>query len=148
MPITPLKLKENLKKFTLPVLQKEVSQIILRDKKILDRKRDELKAGVSPDGSDIGQYRSQSYAIFKESRNPFAGGKVDLILTGAYERAIKVLSLGNSKFTLRSSDSKRDGLISKYGIENEAINEEIWNKLQKFDYAPELFKKIRPKIES
>jgi len=145
--MTPLKLQQNLKKFTLNALQKEVSQIILKDNKIVDRKRDELKAGVSPDGSDIGDYRSTSYAVFKQSINPFAGGKVDLILTGAYERAIKVLSLGSSKFTLRSSDSKRDGLIAKYGIENEGINNEIWNKLQKFDYAPELFNKIRPKIE-
>lgn len=148
MPITPLKLQQSLKKFTLPVLQKEVSQIILRDKKILDRKRDELKAGVTPDGGQIGEYQSTSYSIFKARINPFAGGKVDMILTGAYERAIKVLSLGNSKFTLRSSDGKRDALIGKYGIKNEGINEEIWNKLQKFDYAPQLFKKIRPKIES
>ena len=145
--MTPLQLKNNLKRFTLPVLQKEVSVIILRDNKIIDRKRDELKAGVSPDGSDIGTYRSPSYAVFKQSRNPFAGGKVDLILTGAYERAIKVLSLGNSKFTLRSSDSKRNDLIAKYGIENEGINNEIWNKLQKFDYMPQLVNKIRPKIE-
>ena len=125
-----------------------MSQIITKDKKILDRKRDELKAGVKPDGGDIGDYQSDSYSVFKQSINPFAGGKVDLILTGAYERAIKVLSLGSSKFTLRSSDSKRDDLIAKYGVENEGINEEIWNKLQKFDYAPELFNKIRPKIES
>ena len=145
--MTPLQLKNNLKRFTIPVLQKEVSAIILRDNKIIDRKRDELKAGVSPDGSDIGTYRSPSYAVFKQSRNPFAGGKVDLILTGAYERAIKVLSLGNSKFTLRSSDSKRNDLIAKYGIENEGINNEIWNKLQKFDYMPQLVNKIRPKIE-
>ena len=144
--MTPLELQQNLKKFTEKRLQNEVSQIILSDNKILDRKRDELKAGVSPDGSDIGTYRSQSYSLFKASRNPFAGGKVDLILTGAYERAIKVLSLGNSKFTLRSSDSKRDDLISKYGIENEGINQDVWNKLQKFDYAPKLFNNIRAKI--
>lgn len=124
-----------------------MAQIILRDRKIIDRKRDELKAGVSPDGSEIGTYRSQSYAVFKESINPFAGGSVDLILTGAYHRAIKTLSLGNSEFTLRSSDSKRDDLIQKYGIDNEGINQEIWNKLQKFDYAPKLFNKIRKKIE-
>ena len=146
MSISPLQLRNNLKKFTKQVLEKEVSQIILRDNKILDRKRDELKAGASPDGSDIGEYRSPSYAVFKASRNPFAGGKVDLILTGAYERAIKVLSLGSSKFTLRSSDSKRDDLIAKYGIENEGINQEVWNKLQKFDYAPQLFNKIKASI--
>ena len=146
MSITPLQLRNNLKKFTEKRLQNEVSQIILSDKNILDRKRDELKAGVKPDGGDIGTYRSQSYSLFKQSRNPFAGGKVDLILTGAYERAIKVLSLGNSKFTLRSSDSKRDDLIAKYGIENEGINETIWNKLQKFDYAPQLFKNIRSQL--
>ena len=148
MSITPLKLKENLKKFTLSTLRKEVKQIILSDNKIVERKRDELKAGVSPDGSEIGTYQSESYAVFKESRNPFAGGKVDLILTGAYERAIKVKSLGASKFTLRSTDKKRGSLIEKYGIENEGINNEFWNKLQKFDYAPQLFNKIRPKIET
>ena len=146
MSITPLQLRNNLKKFTEKRLQNEVSQIILSDKNILDRKRDELKAGVKPDGGDIGTYRSQAYSLFKQSRNPFAGGKVDLILTGAYERAIKVLSLGNSKFTLRSSDSKRDDLIAKYGIENEGINETVWNKLQKFDYAPQLFKNIRSQL--
>ena len=128
------------------MLQKEVSQIILNDNKILDRKRDELKAGVKPDGGDIGAYRSQSYSIFKASRNPFAGGKVDMILTGAYNRAIKVLSLGNSKYTLRSSDGKRNDLIAKYGVENESINETFWNKLQEFNYAPQLFNNIRSKI--
>ena len=144
--MTPLQLKNNLKKYNLSVLQKEVSQIILTDNKIIDRKRDELKAGASPDGGNIGEYKSKSYSIFKQSRNPFAGGKVDLILTGAYQRAIKTLSLGNSKFTLRSSDEKRDHLIAKYGIENEGINNIVWVNLQKFTYAPKLFNKIRNTI--
>lgn len=147
MSLSPLKLKESLSRFTIPVLQKEVAQIVLRDRKIVDRKQDELKAGASPDGSDIGTYRSEGYRLFKQSRNPFAGGKVDLILTGAYKNAIKVLSLGNSQFTLRSSDSKRDDLIAKYGVENEGINNEVWETLQKFEYTPKLFDKIRPIIK-
>ena len=148
MPVlTPKKVKDSLAKLSLSTIQNEVSKIIVRDRKIIERKRDELKAGVNPDGSKIGEYQSDSYAVFKHSRNPFAGlGNVDLMLTGAYERGIRVLSLGNSVYTLRSTDGKRDALIGKYGEKTEGINEEVWEALQKFDYAPKLFEALRKKI--
>ena len=141
--MSPLELQLKLEKLTLPVLQNKVAGIILKDPKIVARKGDELKAGVNPLGDPIGLYRSEGYKLFKMRRNPFAGGKVDLTLTGDYKRGIKTLSLGNSKFTLRSSDDKRDELISKYGIINEGINQDVWNNLQKFTYAPILFGEIK-----
>jgi len=144
--MTTGQLRDNLKRISEKRLQDETRRIILDDKKIINRKQDELIAGSTPDGGNIGAYQSDSYSIFKESINPFAGGNVDLMLKGDYARAIKTLSLGNSKFTLRSLNWKRDHLIEKYGIENEAINQEVWEVLQKFTYLPQLIKEIKPKI--
>ena len=58
-----------------------------------------------------------------------------------------VNSLGSGKFTLNSTDKKWSGLKEKYGSQISGINEDFWGTLQKTEYAPELFNKIRPIIK-
>ena len=145
--MTPLQLKENLKKFTKQGLENQVKQIILTDNKAIFRKQDEMERGQNPDGSTIGEYSSspmgREYAIFKQQINPMAGGTVDLILTGSTRDKMRIESLGDSKFTLNSKDNKWGGLKAKYGAQISGINERFWNDLQKNYYAPELFNRIR-----
>jgi len=147
--LTAGKLRNSLKALSLSKIQQETEKIILNDKAVLQRKEVELKTSSTPDGNTIGEYRSDSYRLFKMQRNPLAGGKVDLFLTGAFIKGIRVLSLGSGSFTLRSTDGKRDKLITGargYGIENEGINEEVWRGLQQTNYAPKLISALRKMI--
>lgn len=84
--------------------------------------------GKDPDGNEIGVYsRSQigaEYAFFKNTINPLAGvGNVDLTLTGALGKGIKVKPLGES-FEVFSTDSKFDEIADKYGDYNFNISED------------------------
>lgn len=136
-------LKNRLKKITLPIAQSETANIISNDANILSRKKSEMTAGVNPDGSIIGEYSSESYRLFKISKNPIAGGNVDLILTGSTKNNLKVESLGNSMFILRSTDEKWNSLVSKYGNQIQQINLSVFNGLQKSQYAPQLVQRIK-----
>ena len=142
-------LSARLKQLTLPVIQKANEAIILNDKGIVDRKKAEHKAGVDSEGQLIGDYRSPSYAAFKQRLNPVAGGKVDLILTGAYVRSLKTKSLGNGQYKVESDDEKAKGLIAKYDPNNtgrlNTINQEVFLGRQKSVHAPLLVKKLRAK---
>lgn len=141
--ITLGKLRTNLQKLTLPVVQELTADIIVADKKIIARKRDEFKAGFNPDGSRIGIYQSESYRIFKMEKNPFADGYVDLILTGSLKEGLKVEHIGDGKYILLSTDSKWEELQEKYGEQIQLINEEHFARLQKVEYAPQLIKAMR-----
>lgn len=136
-------LRNKLQKLTLPVVQELTADIILADTKILNQKRDEFIAGVNPDGTRIGEYRSRSYRLFKLQKNPFADGYVDLILTGSLKRGLKVEYLGKGKYILYSTDSKWEKLKVKYGEQIELINSDQFNRLQKVEYGPQLIKAMR-----
>ena len=148
--MTPLQLKTNLQRFTIPVLQKEVAEVVLGTPDLVFRKQDEMQMGENPDGSSIGEYSSspmgREYAVFKQHINPMAGGSVDLILTGSTRDKMKAQYLGSGKYTLNSTDHKWSGLKEKYGQQISGINNDFWNALQKFEYAPQLFNNIRNKI--
>lgn len=136
-------LRDKLQKLTLPIVQELTADIILADTKIIAQKKDEFIAGVNPDGSRIGQYKSESYRLFKLEKNPFAQGTVDLILTGDLKRGLKVEYLENGKYILKSTDAKWESLKSKYGDQISLINLEQFNRLQKVEYAPQLIKAMR-----
>jgi len=145
--MTPLALKQSLQRYTEANLQKIVAQIIVKDKEILQVKYEELQRGVTPLGGPIGFYSTSPfwewYAQEKNDRNPLPGyGVVDLIDTGAFAKGNTVVSLGSGWFTIESTDSKADMLIEKYGRINEEINQEDWNRLQKFSYFPKLIRSI------
>ena len=136
-------LKRKLKKLNKPLLEREVKNIILQDREIVRRKKDELKTGSRPDGTDIGTYRSEKYRLFKLQMNPLAGGKVDLILTGSTKDKLYLVSIENGQFTFESADPKWQGLVEKYGTEIKAINAEVFKSLQKTKYAPELVEQMK-----
>lgn len=136
-------LRSSLQKLTLPVVQELTADIILEDRKIINQKIDEFKAGVNYDGTKIGEYKSESYRLFKMELNPFAQGNVDLILTGALKDGLKVEYIGDGHYLLYSTDEKWDGLKAKYGEKIAMINLEQFERLQKTEYAPKLIKAMR-----
>ena len=145
MKFTLDELSNSLKSLTLPVIQQETEKIILTDKQLVERKQAELKAGINPDGSLIGTYKSESYRLYKLRKNPIARGNVDLIDTGSYKNKMVADSLGNRQFRVVSEDDKREMLIKKYGEKIEGINPEIFIGLQKTVYGPQLLESLKKK---
>ena len=125
-------------------LQKEVERIILTDTEIRDLKRDEFETGLYPDGTEIRPpYQSQSYKAFKQSKNPKANGRVDLIDTGAFTNQLFQKSLGNSRFIFNSKDEKADMLKAKYSPKIFGLNKETFLELQQTDYRDKLVRKLK-----
>lgn len=139
-------IKELLKKLdrlTLQRIEKETEKIIKKDPSLLNRKKAEFREGKNPDGSDIGDYKSQEYRLFKMAMNPFADGHVDLFLTGSTWEKLRVVPLGNGGFVLESTDYKWGKLIEKYGEQIELIDVGTFEQIQKNNYAPQLIERMR-----
>ena len=83
------------------------------DAGVLDMVASNWQQGLKGD-KRIGEYRSESYAAMKRLMNPTAGGKVDLIYTGAFSGALFIPQDENI-INVDSSDSKRNELVAKYG---------------------------------
>lgn len=118
-------------------LKSQISQIQNLVNQILEQKeswiREKIKdrwlLGVDPDGNKIGFYRSGEYAGFKADLNNKAGlGNVDLTLTGALGRGIKVKGF-NTGLEIYSTDSKYDEITSKYGDYNFNLSDEVRDEL-------------------
>ena len=60
--------------------------IIFNSETIVNDIRTRWLFGKSPKNDIIGEYRSGEYKMFKVSKNPRAGGNVDLTLTGSLEQ--------------------------------------------------------------
>ena len=136
-------LKRRLQRLNLQTLQNQTKEIILQDQEILRRKKAELKAGIRPDGSIIGTYRSEEYRLFKIQMNPLAGGNVDLILTGSTKDKMYIVALENGEFTIESADPKWADLVAKYGEEIKGINLEVFKGMQKSRHAPKLIQEMK-----
>lgn len=65
-------------------------------------------------GVGLGYYASTLYKARKERLNPFAGGKVDLILTGAFVCSAYLTTPRSGLFDSGFSDSKASSLLEKY----------------------------------
>lgn len=79
--------------------------------------------GRTPTGDLIGMYRFEDYAELKNVMNSYAGfGNVDLTLTGALGRGIKISPFGDD-YEVFSSDWKYDKIVEKYGEINFNISE-------------------------
>jgi hypothetical protein len=109
-----------------------------REDWIRDKIRARWKLGKKPDGSFIGTYSTSNmgaeYAFFKNKINPNAGlGQVDLTLTGALGKGIKISSF-NDKAEIYSTDEKYDEISNKYGEYNFNITEEEENELFAYIY--------------
>lgn len=92
-------------------------EILNNSDEIVNLVRQRWKQGLRPDGKIIGRYRNFAYEMEKRQRNPLASGNVDLIDTGALNRALVVNYLGNSLFTIFSTDNKAVSIADKYGLD-------------------------------
>ena len=110
---------------------------------ILDINREQLQHGINADNEPVGFYRSISYALDKNRRNPLAGyGVVDLKDTGAFYKSFKLTIVGN-KWTITATDVKAISLEAKYSPKIYGFTEEnkmrVWEAF-KADFINE-FKK-------
>lgn len=92
-------------------------ELLANQKEIVDLVRGRWKKGIRPDGDIIGTYSWFSYELEKRTKNPLAGGNVDLIDTGDLEKGLLINSIGNSVFTIFSTDEKASKIASKYGLD-------------------------------
>jgi hypothetical protein len=74
--VTPQKAEAGL----LEIIRKHASQLI-------DLNTNQLMHGENAEGGVLGIYRSESYKKLKSFLNPDAGGKVDVKLTGDFQRS-------------------------------------------------------------
>lgn len=80
--------------------------------------------GKTPLGGFIGVYRGQGYSELKNRLNSKAGlGNVDLTLTGALGRGIRISGF-NNEYEIFSTDWKYEKIVEKYGEINFNISED------------------------
>ena len=123
-------------------LQNQVQEIVIKDNQELRKEKiDEFKHGLRPDGRIIGLYHSKAYEAFKQTLNPLAGGKVDLILSQSFSNSMFVKPF-NKGYIFDASDSKTDKLKGKYGLDIMGLNQEYFNERQKTVYKSILIGQI------
>lgn len=76
---------------------------------------DQLKHGLRKDGTKIGRYKNEHYAVQKYIQNPLAGfGNMDWIKTGQLASEIFV-DVREEVYVIDSSDIKTANLIEQHG---------------------------------
>lgn len=100
------------------------TEIKNNQKEIVSLVRTRWEKGLRPSGDIIGTYQSFAYEQEKRSRNPLAGGNVDLIDTGDLSNELVVNYVGHSLFTIFSTDEKALKIASKYGIDVYGLTED------------------------
>ena len=95
--------------------------IIFNSENIVDDIRTRWLFGKSPTNNIIGKYSNsqlgREYQAFKVSKNPRAGGNVDLTLTGSLGQKLTIFKQGNLTYRIESTDSKFEKIADKYGLE-------------------------------
>lgn len=95
--------------------------IIFNSEQIVNNIRTRWAFGKDVNDGFIGEYSKsllgQSYKVYKESKNPKAGGKVDLTLTGALGQGLTIRKKGAKEYEIFSTDYKFESIALKYGIE-------------------------------
>ena len=121
-------------------------EILKEEQRIKELKeQDYLEGDIYGNSTDV-QYRSRNYEIFKSTRNPLAGGAVDLILTGAFVNAMYLLKPKQGKYLFGNRDSKRKILTEMYGIDIFGLNQNAFNKFQKDILANRFIRRIKEKL--
>ena len=129
-------------------IQQEVQKIVERDNlNLVEQKKTEFERGLRPDGTLIGDYRSESYRIFKQSLNPLAGGHVDLMLTKAFISSMFVKPFGKG-YIFDASNNKTDKLKGQYGLDIMGLNQEWFNQRQREVYRDLLIEKIKNQLNT
>lgn len=93
-------------------------------------------------------YSSSVYSIFKKKLNPRAGGHVDLIKTGAFIDSFKLNKPKGNSYLFGATDSKRNKLVSRYGIDIMGLNQNVFDKFQKEIIAPRFIMKIKERLNN
>lgn len=82
------------------------SAVANRENELEDLQRDQMMHGEGADGNKLGQYKNESYAIYKHGLNPEAGFPFkDLRKTGAFQNKIEAHIVGD-EIILESTDPK------------------------------------------
>lgn len=110
--------------------------LIFQSSNITDKVKKRWSWGRGVNGGKIGKYRSQEYKAFKLTKNPNAGGTVDLILSGRLSNKLMVKKIG-SLFEVVSTDSKFEKIGEKYGFEQFNLTPEETKQL-----VAEIYEKI------
>lgn len=125
-----------------------VEEELIKDEKTIKllKEQDFLTGDIFGNGTDVG-YRSKNYETFKASKNPLAGGSVDLILTGAFVDAMKLNKGKQGRYIFGNTDSKRTMLSEKYGNDILGLNQTVFDKYQKEIIAPRFIRKIKDNLK-
>lgn len=107
--------------------------------------KEQMLVGEAKKGK-IGKYRNLSYARRKESINPRAGfPNVDLKLTGAFQKAL-ITKVSAGKISIKSTDSKAEGLVKKYGEKIFGLNKSHASEYSLEIIKPAFIKALKKKV--
>jgi hypothetical protein len=128
------------------VLRELVNEELVKDEQTIKllKEQDFLQGDIFGDGTKL-RYRSLDYERFKQSKNPIAGGKVDLINTGAFVDAMYLLKPKQNRYQFGNKDSKRNILKEIYGDNIFGLNQKVFDKYQKEIIAPRFLIAIKRK---
>ena len=145
MPISPAEYQRRLQTvLKLPKLQEIVAELILKDEvSVKQLKESDYKEGDIYGNGAKDTYRSLSYASYKRTLNPLAGGNVDLIVTGQFVDAMYLLKPRGGKYLFGNRDKKRNILKQMYGEDIFGLNQEVFAKYQKEIIRPRFVRAIK-----
>lgn len=130
----------------LDVLDTSQDAIDATSEQYLDQQKEQMKHGLRPDGSKIGEYALTEYAELKYAMNPLAGfGNVDLKLTGAFQMNTQLNVIGE-EMIIESLDSKAQELEEKYG-DVFGIGGEFKEKYVTEYLQPVFIQKVKDKVK-
>jgi len=124
-----------------------VNELLVKDETTLKnlKEQDFLQGDIFGDGKSYASYRSKGYENLKRAKNPIAGGKVDLIKTGAFVDAMRLGKGRNGRYLFNNTDSKRNILVEIYGSNIFGLNQNVFYKYQKEIVAPRFTRAIKLK---
>lgn len=124
-----------------------VNEELIKDETTLKllKEQDFLTGDIYGDDTNV-YYRSRSYELFKERKNPLAGGNVDLIDTGNFVDAMFLLKGKKGSYLFGNTDKKKKMLLDKYGKDILGLNQAVFDKYQKEILAPRFRQKIKLRL--
>lgn len=132
---------QSVKKIT--VLRELVNEELIKEESNLKllKEQDFLQGDIFGDGTTF-RYRSLDYERYKQAKNPIAGGKVDLINTGAFVDAMYLLKPKQNKYLFGNKDTKRNILKEIYGDNIFGLNQKVFDKFQTEVIKPRFIRAI------
>ena len=126
-------------------LQEIVAEELIKDESTLKmlKEQDFLEGDIFGDGRSYATYRSVGYSKMKQAKNPLAGGKVDLILTGKFVDSMFLKKAKSGSYTFGNTDTKRNILKEIYGDNIFGLNQKVFDKYLNDITAPRLYRKIK-----